>query len=266
LGLVVVIIIGAILLPMAKAQKQSVVKPAESTESIKVDIAIEDKDLTVTKLSDELFEATIVLRNKGSVPIPRFRVNFCAGDPDKDGRLLSAQAAGPIMPGGSWAEGTHPQRLKPGENTISVVVDPGNIVEESDETNNKASQTVSMLVSESKKVDKVGAIQKVVLDGDDILQIEAQTVEGFNFPYYLFIPSGIDKDRQVYMLVETNNTGTVSDDLEVHRVKALRLVERSHANRMARRLGVPLLVPVFPRPRTNWQASQAYRSSTDGND
>ena len=101
---------------------------------------------------------------------------------------------------------------------------------------------------------KVRAIQKVSLAGDDILQIEAQRGEGFNFPYYLFIPGGIDKHRQVYMLVETNNTGTTSDDLEVHRAKALKLVESSYANRMASRLGVPLLVPVFPRPRTNWQA------------
>ena len=101
---------------------------------------------------------------------------------------------------------------------------------------------------------KVRAIQKVNLSGDDILQIEAQGAKGFNFPYYLFIPSGVDKHRQVYMLVETNNTGTTSDDLEVHQAKALKLAERSHATRMARRLGVPLLVPVFPRPRTNWQA------------
>jgi len=101
---------------------------------------------------------------------------------------------------------------------------------------------------------KVRAIQKVSLAGDDILQIEAQRGEGFNFPYYLFIPDGIDKHRQVYMLVETNNTGTTSDDLEVHRAKALKLAESSYASRMARRLGAPLLVPVFPRPRTNWQA------------
>ena len=306
LGLVIIIIIGAILLPMAKAQKQSFdknlavmdldkdglenqleekigtnpkstdteveeldetnnkasrtisttvkVKPAEINESTKVDIAIEDKDLVVTKLSDQLFEAVIVLRNKGSVPIPRFRVNFCAGDPDKGGRLLSPQAAGPIMPGGSWAEGNPQLRLRPGETVISVVVDPGNEVEESDETNNKASQIISMIVSESEKVDKVGAIQKVDLLGNDILQVEAQASEGFNFPYYLFVPGGIDKRSPVYMLVETNNSGTVSDDLEFHRVKALMLAKRSHANRMARRLGVPLLVPTFPRPKTNWRA------------
>lgn len=101
---------------------------------------------------------------------------------------------------------------------------------------------------------KVSAIQKVDLTGDDILQVEAQPRDGFNFPCYLFIPSGVEKDKQVYMLVETNNTGKVSDDFEVHREKALRLVESSHASRMARRLGIPLLVPVFPRLKTNWQA------------
>jgi beta-lactamase regulating signal transducer with metallopeptidase domain len=230
------------------------VKSSESTESIKVDIAIDDRDLEVTKLSDRIFEAVIILRNKGSVPIPRFRVNFCAGDPDKGGRLLSAQAAGPIMPGDSWGEYNPGLKLRPDETVISVVVDPDNKVEESDETNNKASQVISMLASESERVDKVGAIQKLDLAGDDILLVEAQTTEGFNFPYYLFIPGGIDKDGQIYMLVETNNSGTVSDDLEFHRAKAQRLTERSHANRMARQLGVPLLVPTFPRPKTNWWA------------
>ncbi|MFB0553875.1 MAG: CARDB domain-containing protein, partial [Phycisphaerae bacterium] len=115
------------------------IRPKYKTESTKIDIAIDDKDLVVTKLSDELFQAVIRIYNKGSAPSPEFGVYFYAGDPDKGGRLLATHAAGPIMPGGSWGEGTHPQRLEPGENTISVVVDPGNKVEESDETNNKAS-------------------------------------------------------------------------------------------------------------------------------
>jgi len=187
----------------------------------KVDIAIGDEDLRVTKLSDRVFEVAISLRNRGSVPIPRFRVNFCAGDPDKGGRLLSPQQAGPIMPGGRWGEYNPGLELRPGEDVISVIVDPDNRVEESDETNNKVSRTISTIVSESKNVDKVGAIQKVNLSGDDILQVEAQASVGFNFPYYLFIPSGIDKDRQVHMLVETNNSGMVSDDLGPHQAKAL---------------------------------------------
>ncbi len=262
LGLMTVLIFGAILLPMARAQKQSNenaaadsdAQPQHTSESAKVDIAIEDKDLEVIKLSDRLFQATIPLRNRGSVPIPRFRVNFCAGDSDKGGRLLSAQAAGPIMPGDTWREYNPGLKLEPGENIISVVVDPDNQVDESDETNNKASQDVSKLSSESENVPKVGTIEKVNLAGDDILQIEAQEAKGFNFPFYLFIPGGIDKDKPVYVFVETNNSGTTSDDLDFHRVKALKLAEKSYANEMARRLGTPLLVPTFPRPRTNWQA------------
>ena len=238
------------------------VKPAERTESAKVDIAIGDKDFGVIKLSDRVFEVTISLRNRGSVPLPRFRVNFCAGDPDKGGRLLSAQNAGPIMPGDSWHEYNPGLELRPGEDVISVIVDPDNRVEESDETNNKVSRAISMIGSEFKDVAKVEAIQKVDLSGDDILQVEAQASEGFNFPYYLFIPSGIDKNKQVHMLVEPNNSGMVSDDLEVHRAKALRFVKRSHANRMARRLGVPLLVPTFPRPRPETH-SWAYTHALD---
>jgi hypothetical protein len=46
------------------------------------------------------------------------------------------------MPGGNWGESNPSLELKPGEDTISVVVDPDNKVEESDETNNKASMTV----------------------------------------------------------------------------------------------------------------------------
>jgi beta-lactamase regulating signal transducer with metallopeptidase domain len=259
-GLMMILILGAVLLPMARAQKQSTENTAVdsdaqskyASETTKVDIAIEDKDLEVIKLSDRLFEATISLRNKDSVPIPRFRVNFCAGDPDKGGRLLSAQAAGPIMPGETWREYNPGLKLEPGENTISVVVDPDNQVDESDETNNKASKTVTMFISDSEKVVNVGAIQKVNLAGDDILQIETQEAKGFNFPFYLFIPRGIDKDKPVYMLVEPNNSGMVSDDLEFHQARALKLVERSYATQIASRLDVPLLVPTFPRPKTDW--------------
>jgi hypothetical protein len=236
--------------------------PAESAESAKVDIAIGDKDFRVIKLSDRVVEVTIVLRNGGPVPIPRFRVNFCAGDPDKGGRLLSPQQAGPIMPGDTWAEYNPGLTLRSGEDVIAVIVDPDNRVEESDETNNKVVRSISAIGSEAEDVRKVEAIQEVDLSGDDILLVEAQTSEGFNYPYYLFVPSGTAKDKPVYMLVETNNSGMVSDDPEVHRAKALTLVERSHANEMARRLGAPLLIPTFPRPQPETH-SWAYTHALD---
>lgn len=99
----------------------------------------------------------------------------------------------------------------------------------------------------------VSKINKLNLTGNDIIEVEPNTPRGFNFPYFLFIPDKIDRSSQLYLLVETNNTGTATDDFEVHREKALNLIKSSHPNRMARDLRVPLLVPVFPRPRTNWQ-------------
>jgi len=116
--------------------------PKYESESIKADIAVEDKNLTVKKLPDGRFKALIRIYNKGAKPTPEFGVYFYAGDPDKEGRLLATHAAGPIMPGGNWGESNPRLELKPGEDTISVVVDPDNKVEESDETNNKASMTV----------------------------------------------------------------------------------------------------------------------------
>ncbi len=96
-------------------------------------------------------------------------------------------------------------------------------------------------------------IQKIELTGDVVVEVESDPVGGFNFPYCLFVPNKIDRSGKVYLFVETNNTGTTSDDFEVHRERALRLVSQSYPNRIVRRLQVPLLVPVFPRPRTDWQ-------------
>jgi len=64
------------------------IRPKYKTESTKVDIAIEDKNLEVTKVSDGLFRAVIGIYNRGSALSPKFGVYFYAGDPDKGGRLL----------------------------------------------------------------------------------------------------------------------------------------------------------------------------------
>jgi hypothetical protein len=107
-----------------------------------VDIVVGKKDLIIEEKSNSSFETVIYIHNKGSVPSPQFRVNFYAGDPDEGGRLLSEHGAGPIMPRGTWGEGHPGLKLKPGENAITVVVDPDNKVAESDETNNKVSRVI----------------------------------------------------------------------------------------------------------------------------
>ncbi|MBW8034918.1 MAG: DUF3887 domain-containing protein [Planctomycetes bacterium] len=114
-----------------------------------------------------------------------------------------------------------------------------------------ASRAVKPDVAESAMV---SAIQKISLTGDDVIKVKADEQAGFNFPFYLFIPKTVDKNQKVHLLVEPNNTGTTSDDLEVHREKALRTVRNNYPNKIARSLGSPLLVPTFPRPRKNWQA------------
>ena len=100
----------------------------------------------------------------------------------------------------------------------------------------------------------ISEIGKLSLSGNDVIEVKPDSARGFNFSYFLFIPDSVDKNRQTYILIEPNNTGSASDDLEVHRQKALNLITSSYPNRIARKLNVPLLVPTFPRPRTNWQA------------
>jgi plastocyanin len=72
---------------------------------------------------------------------------------------------------------------------------------------------------------------------------------GFIYPYYLYAPKPIeDADRPI--LVEPNNTGTATDDYSRHRQSAENLVKGSFSNTLSKALKVPLLVPVFPRPRS----------------
>ncbi len=205
--------------------------------------------------------------NNGDVTIPKFKHRFYKGDVADDlnetGRAHRTKVAdwynaGPIEPGGTLGSRSMGFNLPDGEYTFGVVLDYDNAVAESDESNNIA--TLNVIIKDgkiAKTFDQhvtVSAIEKINFAGDDIIRFEANAEAGFNFPFYVFVPKAVDKDQKVRLLVESNNTGTASDDLGVHQEKALRSVSRSYPNRIARRLGSPLLVPVFPRPRTNWQA------------
>ncbi|MHC4618321.1 MAG: M56 family metallopeptidase [Planctomycetota bacterium] len=118
--------------------------PKYKSEATRPDIAIQNRDLTVKKLADGRFKATIIIHNNGQEPTPRLKVLFYAGDPERGGRKVHPghHRAGPIMPGATWGEATYPFILRETENEIFVVVDPDNMVDEADETNNKASTVV----------------------------------------------------------------------------------------------------------------------------
>jgi hypothetical protein len=80
--------------------------------------------------------------------------------------------------------------------------------------------------------------------------VEANPEAGFNYPYFLFVPSESTEFDEVPILVEPNNTGTSTDDFERHRERARETVEGGISRSLSEELGVPLLVPVFPRPRS----------------
>ena len=69
----------------------------------------------------------------------------------------------------------------------------------------------------------------------------------FNYPYFLYAPR-INTDEERPLLVQPNNTGTSTDNFEKHRQEARKDIERGYPRLIGDELGVPILVPVFPRP------------------
>ena len=94
-----------------------------------------------------------------------------------------------------------------------------------------------------------------------LTEVPAVAEKGFHFPYLLFVPNPAVAKRYPYLLVEPNNTGRSSDDVEVHRSGAVALArDSSVGNFVAKALGIPLLVPVFPRPSS---AGDVYTHALD---
>ncbi|MFO8023226.1 MAG: GNAT family N-acetyltransferase [Perlabentimonas sp.] len=85
--------------------------------------------------------------------------------------------------------------------------------------------------------------------------IEPKSSDSFNFPYYLYIPSDVAKDQKAFVVVEPNNSGFVDDNLLKHIEKAERIATKDFyiGNYVANELNYPLIIPIFPRSRTNWE-------------
>ncbi len=84
---------------------------------------------------------------------------------------------------------------------------------------------------------------------DTVIVVANDIAKGFNFDYILFIPKGVPLQKKTILLVEPNNTGKLSDDMEVHKQHAISLASVSSVgNNISTELKIPLLVPVFPRP------------------
>lgn len=77
--------------------------------------------------------------------------------------------------------------------------------------------------------------------------VEANPERGFNYPYYLAVPGGIDDDPRP-ILVEPHNVGEQVEELERHLELARQRIENKSVRHISEELGAPILIPVFPRP------------------
>lgn len=102
----------------------------------------------------------------------------------------------------------------------------------------------------------VAGMGTAVLLGPYALRVQhvaAAHRDGFRSDYYLYVPTSLRPDQHgnATLLVQPNNSGRTSDDLGVQRRDAW--MTGFERKRIADQLGVALLVPVFPRPASDWQ-------------
>lgn len=87
-----------------------------------------------------------------------------------------------------------------------------------------------------------------------LIYVPAYPEKGFNYGFYLTLPSDRNKDKyksdKRYLLVEPNNTGRPSDDLQVHINEAKEFATKYNTFSIGEDLWLPRLIPTFPRPMT----------------
>lgn len=92
-------------------------------------------------------------------------------------------------------------------------------------------------------------------DSPELVKIEAQPEKGFAYPFYLYVPAALREDaaktKTHTLLVIPNNTGTGDDDLSVHEKNVKQ--KMLQAAMAFGKLNAPVLMPVFPRPKTDWK-------------
>jgi len=94
---------------------------------------------------------------------------------------------------------------------------------------------------------------KLFVIGGTIIKVDSSPKSGFNYDYYVYLPYGTKESEFKYILVEPNNGGRVSDNHVVHEKDALSLVKYGACHKIAQKLKIALLVPVFDRPESNWR-------------
>lgn len=87
---------------------------------------------------------------------------------------------------------------------------------------------------------------------DTLIVVKKNPEKGFYNDYLLFIPQKTPLHKKIFLLVEPNNTGKISDSIAIHKKYAIDLASVSSVgNNISTELKIPLLVPVFPRPESD---------------
>lgn len=123
---------------------------------------------------------------------------------------------------------------------------------------------VKIFTKTNRYVINLKAINLPVTESYDgiIIKVPPNKAKGFNYPYYLYLPEHMEstKSEKKRLVVEPNNTGSVSDVLAYHDEAAFNMVSANGnpGHYAAYYLNYPFLVPVFPRPYTNWWQSYTH--------
>ncbi|MCF7805083.1 MAG: hypothetical protein K9N46_06890 [Candidatus Marinimicrobia bacterium] len=87
----------------------------------------------------------------------------------------------------------------------------------------------------------------------EIYTVDASPDSGFHWPYMLLIPDSITSPEDgTPLLVAPNNTGRTSDSFAVHLEAANKYIHMIQP--VANQLHIPILMPVFPRPGSEWRS------------
>lgn len=88
-----------------------------------------------------------------------------------------------------------------------------------------------------------------------LTRVEASPSNGFSYPYFIYVPPALRDAKEAKVkqtiLVLPNNTGKIDDNMKVHEDYITR--RTGQYTDVASKLGVIVLVPVFPRPETDWK-------------
>ena len=98
---------------------------------------------------------------------------------------------------------------------------------------------------------------------DTTLVFKANRNKGFNFDYVIYFPKNISTSKKTTLLVESTNTGA-NDTMAHHLKRAIFAASKSSVgNFVSKTLNITISVPVFPRPKQNWQIyTHAFDSDT----